>query len=260
MVNIKCLAIALVATVLWTVGGRGAIRFDGVDDYMFIPTSSQSTTAFNWTNELTVAFWAQFDGDGPTSDFIAKGRLAGTDAHFFIRKQATTTLVFYFANPAGFFRIAGASYPAKPASEWRHCCLRLQYGQTNTWHYFFDGVKAPVTTATQWEGAAAITNADQTRIGGNFGSDIMGGQLEELAMWNAYLDDAEVYSLAKGQVRGLPQQIRPAKLVGYWPMDQGQAFAAISGTNAVADFGPYGISATPLNSPQGRPTERLSYP
>jgi hypothetical protein len=79
---------------------------------------------------------------------------------------------------------------------------------------YWDGSGVNNTTAANALGTVNYTTLGTLRYVGTF-VDFLGGDLAEAAMWNVALTAAEMASLAKGMS---PQFVRPAALVGYWPL------------------------------------------
>ena len=95
-------------------------------------------------------------------------------------------------------------------------------------------------------------------------SSCMDGQLTECAIWETVLTEKEILQLYNAKVKRMPLQIRPDKLVGYWPLDDiasgetgnGFPFSDLS-TYRNNGTGNWGANASGLS---GKAEEVLSYP
>lgn len=84
------------------------------------------------------------------------------------------------------------------------------------------------------------------------------GMENEIAIWNAVLTQAEVTNLYS-RVKGMPLQIRPANLQGYWALDDGAD--GTSGTDVTyKDMSGTGNDGTGHNTLTNKAEEILSYP
>lgn len=77
------------------------------------------------------------------------------------------------------------------------------------------------------------------------------GSLMEQAIWNTILTPDDVMKIYKSKLKGMPLQIKPANLVGYWPCDDFTNGLAASGASSIRDRSSSGNHGTPGGSPVG---------
>jgi hypothetical protein len=127
------------------------------------------------------------------------------------------------------------------AGAWTHCC-GVFASATSRSAYVNGGSKGTNTTSK-------TPNAPtSTLIGAHYAAvrdEFFGGNLAEVAIWNAALTDGEVKALALGT---RPIFIRPMSLVAYWPLRRNFApeiDVRHSGTNLMAVTGALSVPNNP---------------
>jgi hypothetical protein len=115
--------------------------------------------------------------------------------------------------------ISNIAYDPSSASlnTWYHGAVTADNSGTTNWAVFTNGIS--VATGSRSVGSTSnnfVIGADQ---GGSASPNSPGayfpGLLAEIGVWNTVLTNNEIKSLATGI---LPYQVRPASLVGYWPL------------------------------------------
>lgn len=242
---------------LFSFSARAAIRFDGVDDYAHMA----STSDFSITNQITVSFWylRETGGSAGWQGFLTKADFGSGPSQYFDIGMFDSQIYVTWSQVG----LQRRNYtPTVPANnwQWRHLCYKVRFTVTGTDRLYSDGV---LVAGTIDQGdpntIAPFTNAAPIAIGRNT-HGYFKGQMDEIAIWNDYLSENQIQSLARAGVRNLPLQIAPHNLIVYWPADRALSYIAMSGTNTIEDIGGRNLHLTPVNSPSGRASERLSYP
>ena len=131
---------------------------------------------------------------------------------------------------------------------WFHAGWTALLNNTSqTAQYYFNGTNSGSSTANMGGG---LNTFQITAGAGPFGGSINGGSLADFAIWTDILTLAEYQALSKG-VR--PYNIRPTKLLIYWPIDGIQSpepdFSGKANNATVAgtarSFGPPFLPFTP---------------
>jgi len=162
----------------------GALRFDGVDDYVGIGDSD--LWAFG-SNDFTIDLWANFDAPGggsvghPGDIFIGNDEGPGTQNKWFFALGGGV-LNFHINGPStGSFFLVQAPFSPN-TGQWYHLAV-TRNGDTYT--IFVDGT--PVGSEVN---AVAIPNAN---------APLTIGQAEELGFMNGLLDEVTIYNRALTQ-------------------------------------------------------------
>jgi len=99
------------------------------------------------------------------------------------------------------------------------------------WHHFVAVFRSATDRELYIDGITDGTDADSVSYSTNVNAWDIGrtgdltpgnhwdGQITEVAVWSASLTTTEITLLAKSKVKGMPYQIQPASLVGYWPLN-----------------------------------------
>jgi hypothetical protein len=181
-----------------------ARSFDGVDDFIALPAGL--VLALN--SAVTVAFWSHTAGGAADRLFdIGAGDAADRcSAH---APWSDNVLYWdYGSVETGRISTNYASY----INKWTHVGL-VSSGNANTFQgIYLDGVLA--------NSAATSDGPNVATAGGRIGShrlatEFHAGIVAEFAVWNVVLSAGEISALAKGT---LPNAIRPANSLGYWPL------------------------------------------
>jgi len=200
------------------LNNRGAVDFDGTDDYLDHgdPSSLQIIGA------ISISAWVYVDVFPTTTDTFKvigeKGYV--TNEGYVLRLRgaggSNTELQIGSYNGATFqnrsWTISGWS-----VGTWHHI-LGLSTG--STWQLYFDGTSVSSSSA---DGSGALSTTAKFFIGAG---DISGsparffdGKITEVAVWNTNLSQTQITQLASSRVKRMPLQIAPSNLKGYWPLD-----------------------------------------
>ncbi len=129
---------------------------------------------------------------------------------------------------------------------WNHVGVAINSG--GSYSSYLNGALDSSGTGLSSSGA---NSGSITRFGDDgSGSNLLGGRIADVAIWNGILSAAEFAALSNG---ARPYTIRPSLLVGYWPLDglqspepdlSGNAFnGTLAGTASA--FGPPNMMFTP---------------
>ena len=238
------------------LASHAQIRFDDTDD--LIHTSpAQAFNALNFTNTISITFWLiKHAGLDTDDEYLGKGRVAsGTVSHWQIRNDSSGGFDFYFANPAATFRIFSTTGAWAQTNVPIHVGFTYNWADSNTAQFYVDGSRVAGAWIANPAHITGLTNSEPFRIGTTYSGSTIAGQIQEVAIWNGILTDPEMASLAKARRARLPLKIQPANLRLYLPLTGFfPAFTTASGSNALVSLDRFQTLATPLNSPQQRPS------
>ncbi len=157
-----------------------ALHFDGVDDYVSIPHSSEIAPS----TALTVACWAKSDN----AAWNANGLLVSKRDSFILSARGGTQ------NIGLFLRIGGA---------WKSCIYVPQSLDITTWHHYaatydgsqmkvyVDGVLVKTTSRT----GTLDTDTNNLYIGRDLTSTLLDGSIDEVRLYNAALSDTGIEAI-----------------------------------------------------------------
>jgi len=181
--------------------------------------------SFNGTSNRITLSKASLTGIPVTiSAWINPSSLSSAQREIFIIQLssfATIIAIEYRPDLAGntiYGNFNGASGNAAPfataqitnANQWYHGCV-IAYSATSTAAFLNGGNKGTSAVNFGTQSAPNLSFIGSYNSGGFFA-----GSIADVAVWNVALSDAEVTALAQG-IR--PQFVRPASLVGWWPLD-----------------------------------------
>ena len=228
---------------------QAGINFDGTDDFV-------STVDFGMdSGNITFSVWVNGVDTATSRNIVC----AGTSTNWNVRINLTLADKFSFAVTTTTPTTYAATDTTAYTSGWHHI-LGVKNGTSI--YLYVDGIQvASNTTLTTGDlRAAGVTDIGRMSGAGYYSNDIT-----EVAIWNTNLTDSEIALLANSRIKGIPLQIQPSALKGYWPVDDQEAGTSANGTNNVKDLsgnsnhgsGNYGANATGLTW-QGESV--LSYP
>ena len=155
--------------------GRGAVRFDGVDDTL----QFAMTNGALWGPNGEYEFWAVVRSDGVTSAVNALIRSFGTTQTISLSCQNTPRLLWYSTN-----QLAFSDNVDVQDGDWHV----LRYRKTaSAMDFFVDGVQ--IATAYPGSGGAWDTGADLAFIGSGGGFDYWPGDMRHVMTFTAPLAD-----------------------------------------------------------------------
>jgi hypothetical protein len=143
---------------------------------------------------------------------------------------------------------------------WQHLAYTYDGTATSSGsHIYVNGVETPYNAPT--EGVTPTSNLGQQISIGGRGDNTrsIDGYITEVAVWSTTLSDFEIKQLASARVHGIPYQIQPSFLQGYWPLDDFSEGVLAAGSGSVADRSGKKLDGTPSGSPTAFAEKILSY-
>jgi len=214
------------------------VDFDGIDDFITVPDDP----SLDITSYMSISLWVYFDTTVGNHCLLHKKGAVWDGNGWYLEAQLDP-----FTNRTTFVtsgnNIAIGAEP--PQNTWVNIIVTF-YVPNAAWHarIYIDGVD--VTTDNLCSSIVA-TNEPLTFGSFNETTSFLNGKMSEVAIWSCRLSATEIALLAKSKVKGIPLQIRPASLKGYWPLDDiadgisgdGETFADRSGNgnNGTGDDG-----------------------
>jgi len=172
---------------IWADGVSGnALSFDGVDDYVDIPNTSD----LHFHSGFTLSVWAKFNNYNQDNLIVGK-HISGTVSGYFIGVQ-DNKFDFYVSNsplPGNKQRLRTPS--AYNDNQWHH--ITGVYDGTSQYLYV-DGV----LIAEQTQKYSSVNSAN-IRMGGMFQGENKGafiGSIDEIRIYDRALNKTEIYELA----------------------------------------------------------------
>ncbi len=199
-----CCSLLLLTTVCW-----GAVDFNGDGDYIDI-----GDQAVHNSNNISIMAWFNADvWTGSTRTIVGKFDSDQDDKGYTLFWQAlNNSIEFDIGIGSGFIRAFWENFTS--IDTWHH--IVGTYDGT-TLRLYIDGTEKDTTGYS----GAITTETESLRIGANSGTAnrFFNGKLSEVSIWSEALTAGEVFLLYNSKVKGMPLQIQPANLVGYWPLD-----------------------------------------
>ena len=139
-------------------------------------------------------------------------------------RQDTYSIYLDESGSSDTVKVEGAQ-SASPATTWTHVAFTWKGGTDGTnanegLRLYINGVEDANSPADS-SAVTAIDSSTRELIIGNSllgGKEFIGG-MTECAIWDTNLTAAEVSQLYNSKVKGMPLQIQPSSLVGYWSLD-----------------------------------------
>lgn len=164
---------------------RGQVlSFDGTDDYADAGSIPQQTTS----NTFTWSFWA-YDQQGASNSVIIGNRYSPTGSDFSPREfiKFTTNQFEWHTNGAA---AGNVDHAPIPQNTWVHHAI-VKDGTSLT--YYRDGVVAESSTIS-----GGTNNPQPFYFGGDQGTEVWQGRLDDPAIWSVALPAASIAGLANG--------------------------------------------------------------
>ena len=132
------------------------------------------------------------------------------------------------------------SAPSITANVWQHWVMLKRLNGADGLRFYLNGAQVATTTSNR----SVPDNSAGFTIGARDLGDLgFNGLIQEVAVWNVALTDAEIASLAKGLS---PQMVRRTNLAGHYPM-WGTSSAGeedlSGGTQSLTEVGTVGVGA-----------------
>lgn len=175
---------------------------------------SYTTGAILTAAPLTMAARARAFQLGTTGEIIAlrdKDNALGTRNCFRLVKGNANTCIAQTGGAA-----AAASGPSNllfRSGQWHHCAARFASATSRIGYLDGHPGTAETTSLTPASIDSAVIGAALTATSSVI--NVFDGDIEEAAIWNVALDNAEIMALAMGAP---PYKVRRSALVAYWPL------------------------------------------
>jgi len=225
--RVTAFVVLLFASAAW------AIDFDGVDDYVSIPTTNMGLSN---SSACTVALWVKNDTDNDLDGFFMLNPSSGNNSYL---------LCIYFQTDANNSLLVttnggGSGKGAKPSSNfddttWNHVVVTKASGTTVQPIIYINGVSNSVASSSGLTGWA--TNVLHLGRGVN-ASYYSNCKMEDVRIYNRVLSSNEILSLYGATRATALKRARGALasgLVGWYEMHDAAIGADVSGTGTVHD-------------------------
>lgn len=243
--------ILIISFIVLPAKAFSGISFDGVDDVV--------STSFNVSNYTTgsISWWQKnnFAYNDNESHKIWNQIQGGVGEFVFWKFGNNYIFIGWYTPAGGDDRVVlPASASNSPQNIWIHYVFT--WADTGTSYFYANGSLLGSQPNCSVVATAASFILYQNGTGG--------GQLNEFALWNVVLTQAQIDLLANSRIKGMPLQIQPANLKLYLPMDSGMAGASAD-LDTAWDMSGNGNNGNPDNGANDTgmnwaPETILSYP
>jgi hypothetical protein len=215
-------------------GGKigGALKFDGIDDYVQLPIGS----TINALTDSTFTTWVNWSGVGVWTRVFDFG--SGTNSYMFLTPRTDTGFMRFAITNAGNTAEDMTTAPQVLATGWHHVAVTIDAASKSHLLYLDGQVVATKTSARYTP--SSLGNTTQNWLGrAQYVADpYFNGSLDDLRIYNCALTASEIAQLAG---TGDPN------LVGWWKLDE------TTGTIA-ADSSGHDLNGTLFGGPLWQPT------
>lgn len=247
-----------------------AYTFSRVDSACFVVSSN---SAIANVSPMTISAWIFPLWSSPTVTqriFTQEGTGATEGGLNFYINNANTTMgaLFFELKATTATMLVQSTQNSIMINRWLHVAVTWDgtLTATGTKLYINGTQSALYQTRTNGVGTIRDYSASRVAVGAHsiLGRCFSGG-ISEMAFWNTTLGDADILNLSSSRIRRLPLQIRPDKLIGYFPMDESiDGVRSVLGTDTIFDMSSNKVigvasSGTSGNTPIGIAENALSY-
>lgn len=181
------------------------INFDGTDDCVMIADSDSLDSTDDWT----VSCWCY-----PHAWNNAYGPLCYKDGNWGIRRYNSTSNLQGMWWNGTVIRHGVITLP--PVNTSTNVILTISNNDIS--NIYYNGIAQNPVIQTWLSEARNLTHSfviGQEPIA----NEKYDGEITEVAVWNCTLGLADIALLSSSKIKGMPLQIQPANLKGYWPMN-----------------------------------------
>ena len=260
---------AFLVIALSIISTYGSMEFDGVDDRIEAPDSD----SLDLPGIFTIQAWFNTNDKTKSQYMVSKTDFGQNKRSYHFSWYGAGVSWNLAVSPNGYADIGDVCYYQFPYGitngDWYHVvCIydRTQVAGQRLKCYVNGG---PVSPTVIGDNQPIPYNNDlPLKIGASRSAGVysscVDGTLTECAVWETALSGSDIEQLANSRVKHMPLQIRPDKLVAYWPLDDvasgetgnGKSFRDLSSYRNNGD-GSWGANASGLI---GKGEEVLSYP
>jgi hypothetical protein len=211
----------------------GALQFDGVNDYVTIPTAPE----LNITGDITISAWVDFYEGGLGYDWSEKAIVTKCVGNGAYNNPYDFRTDIAFEPELTMIRANGSMHDVHYSDKhislntWHHVAVRVENMVPD---FYVDGVKTG-----KWSGGPELTSPP---TGNNY--PVLIGARNDGLFFKGLIDDVRIYNraLSTTEIQELAQvETEDTNLVGWWKFDDG------NGTTAVDSAG--GHNGTLINGP-----------
>ncbi|MCF8060721.1 MAG: LamG domain-containing protein [Bacteriovoracaceae bacterium] len=173
-----------------------ALLFDGSDDYL---EQVSDDDAMDITGDLTIVAWVKISASGSTQSLIMKGDFTLNDVSYNVRPFTTVTLIT--DDHSGLGLLGVGSTDTYSLDSWAHIAVVRKIA-TNSINFYING--RPDTSNSQSNPHNSLENTTQKMVvgailsNGAFSAHFK-GLMDELAVWDTALTDAQIESIYNAQ-------------------------------------------------------------
>ena len=213
---------------------RNCLRFDGVDDYVDVPTSSTLTI----TSTITLEAWVKPGVVNPYGNIISKESATAGKSQYDLRHGQVTTdskFTFFYMGTNDVYQGYSTNAQFSDTAKWYHVVAVWTFGDSTSAKIYVDGV---LEAGSWWIGTgnvAAYSDNGGLDIG-RFITAIQyyNGLIDEVRIYNRTLSAEEILSQYNTQkhlfVKDGTLDLDDSSLVGYWKLD------SVNSTNYTLDI------------------------
>ena len=206
---------------------RNCLRFDGVDDYVDVPTSSTLTI----TSTITLEAWVKPGVVNPYGNIISKESATAGKSQYDLRHGQVTTdskFTFFYMGTNDVYQGYSTNAQFSDTAKWYHVVAVWTFGDSTSAKIYVDGV---LEAGSWWIGTgnvAAYSDNGGLDIG-RFITAIQyyNGLIDEVRIYNRALSAEEVLSHYNTQkhlfVKDGTLDSGDTSLVGYWKFNSDSA-------------------------------------
>lgn len=206
------------------VATKYALDFDGQNDYLNAGTGTRGITT-----EVTVGAWVRTFYNGNIKYIVT--RYDGLKGYLLMINSAGKA-IFDGRDGSGLYRTSGQSITSVVDNEW-HYIVGTASTTTGEWKIYVDGVLESSSLNNQ--GGTSLSPVSETLLIGAYYTTYTQGSIDEVAIWDAVLDEETILGNSDKCVG-----VSPDNTVAYFDFDEG------SGT-IVSDQSSLAINATLVN-------------
>lgn len=192
------------------------------------------------TNTITISCWLQlktnYTSAGVLGCILDKGRTTAVPGESIYNLGVfTNKLRFQYSVSGSFHRwVMNADAPAVNAIT--HLAVTYTYGTGSSLKYYVNGVSMSGAWRQGDGNSIPASNAKPLWYMEDGVGNVCFAVLNEVAIWNTILTDAQIQLLAKNRIKRTPMQVSPSSLVIYHALDDLPATLA-NLTNSYRAFG-----------------------
>jgi hypothetical protein len=169
---------------------NNGFQFDGIDDYINIPATSN----FNFgTNDFSYSCWINSSNISGTKAIATFGSYYDTDRGICIYAVNNTIVVWRYTSANGYIKV-GETTGILTANNWQHLVI---VRKANDMYCYLNNTQYILSSG----GLSGVSLGNSTGInmlGRNSGGFYYSGKIDEVAIWSKALNSTEVTELYNG--------------------------------------------------------------